>query len=131
MESKWIKSDGTAQNMTDLDTCHLFYTLRLVWNSMMPRPLSVGTFKSVLFKPDLYTSEYWSKCLPAMFNELHSRTDLPKRYKEQLADIQLEALLERTSEEQLATAIEHFLEREENEYEPELSSWDNQKGKQV
>lgn len=129
MENKWVKSDGTVQNLADMDTCHLFYTLRLIWNSMMPRPLSVGTFKSVYFTPRLYTSEYWSKCLPAMFNELHSRTDLPKRYKEQLANIQLEALLERTNKANLNTAINSFLEREDTEYIPEkgLKTWDNEK----
>lgn len=134
MGSKWIKSDGTAQNLADMPTCHLFYTLRLVWNSMMPRPLSVGTFKSVLFRPDLYTPEYWRSCLPAMFEELHSRTDLPTRYKEQLANIQLEALLERTgSSEQLAIAIDAMLTRDENEYIPELTkgSWDEVKGIQL
>ena len=131
--SKWIKSDGTTQNLADMDTCHLFYTLRLVWNSMMPRPLSIGTFKSVLFRPDLYTSEYWSKCLPAMFDELHSRTDLPERYKEQLANIQLEALLDRTSEANLDNAIMDFLNREDTEYLPEenMKNWATEKGKQI
>lgn len=131
--SKWIKSDGTAQKLSELDTCHLFYTLRLVWNSMMPRPLSIGTFKSVLFRPDLYTSEYWSKCLPVMFDELHSRTDLPERYKKQLANIQLEALLDRTSEASLDNAIMDFLNREDTEYLPEakVDTWDEQPGKDL
>lgn len=134
MTTKWIKSDGTAQALNTLDTCHLFYTLRLVWNSMMPRPLSLGTYKSVLFRPDLYNSEYWSKCLPVMFEELYSRTDLPARYKEQLANIQLDALLERIStEENLAKAIRDFLAREDNEYLPEVitRTWADEKGEQV
>lgn len=134
--AKWKKSDGSATELKHMATTHLFYTLRLVWNSMMPRPLSVGTYKSVLFRVDIYTVKYWQDILPLMFDELHSRDNLPNRYVEQLANIQLDALLERTStQEKLDEAVKFFLMREDTDGLPETSkyaeTWDDEKGVQV
>lgn len=125
----WLTSAGRKTKIEEMDTCHLFYTLRLVWNTLMPRPLSVGTYKAVYFQPDLYTPEYWTSVLPDMYSELQSRSDLPARYKKQLANMQMPHLMERVcSMEALANALNDFNNREENDYEPEERTWDDEPG---
>lgn len=132
MTINWIKSDGTKYPVKDMETRHLFYTIRLVWNSFMPRPLSVGTYKAVLFRVDIYTPDYWKSTLPGMYDELCSRTDIPARYQEQLATMQMPALLARlTSPEALDEAVQEFLNREDTDYEPEATTWEDEAGKDL
>lgn len=127
----WITSAGDITPVTDMETSHLFYTLRLIWNSMMPRPLSVGTYKATWFSQKVYTHEYWAKFLPAAYKELQSRSNLADRYQEQLADMQLHHLLAITTDKAALTkAIEDYNEREDDYYAPEYngSTWEDEPG---
>lgn len=127
----WITSACEVTPITDMETSHLFYTIRLVWNSMMPLPLSVGTYKATWFSMKTYTPEYWAKFLPAAYKELQSRSNLADRYQEQLANMQLPHLLAITTDKAALTkAIEDYNERQDKEYFPEFTSrtWDDEPG---
>lgn len=129
----WITSAGDVTPVTDMETSHLFYTLRLIWNSMMPRPLSVGTYKATWFDQRTYSHKYWATFLPAAYAELQGRSNLADHYKEQLADMQLPHLLAiTTNKDALTQAIEDYNERQDKEYQPEERligrTWEDEPG---
>lgn len=125
---KWITSNGEQTALIDMDTRHLFYTLRLLYNSFMPRDLSIGTYKQSYFTPSLYTSKYLTQLTPAMYEELHSRADLSYFYRQQLADMQIPHLLDAISSQEKVEALMH-LERD-GHYEPEsiTRTWAGEEG---
>lgn len=128
----WLTSRGERTPVANMEDTHLFFTLRLIWNSMMPLELSVGTYKSAYFKPTLYTTDYWKGFLPVLYAELHSRSELPRRYKEQLANMQIEHLLARVSTSAaLKESLADMFERDEDTYVPEVKGWDSEKGEQI
>ena len=117
---KWKTSAGSSTELTDMETSHLFYTIRLVWNSFMPRPLSVGTYKAVWFNTELYTSKYLTKLLPALYKELLARDNITDRHKQQLEDMQLPHLLAMVSTQQsVEQAMELLVETDDGHYVPE------------
>lgn len=125
---KWITSNGEKTALTDMDTKHLFYTLRLLYNSFMPRDLSIGTYKQSYFTPSLYTSEYLLQLVPKMYGELISRTDLSYFYQQQLANMQIPHMLDAISSQEKVEVLMH-LERD-GHYEPEeiTRTWAGEEG---
>jgi hypothetical protein len=116
-----------------MQTSHLFHTIRLVWNSFMPRPLSVGTYKVVWFNPEFYTSKYLAKLLPTLYKELLARDNITDRHKQQLEDMQLPHLLAMVStQHSVERAMELLVEPDDGHYVPEPAdkpnSWDSLKG---
>lgn len=58
-----------------METRHLFYTVRMIWNHTMPVQAQTATFKRYAFGPR-YTKEYMLEAIRAMVPELGTRTDL-------------------------------------------------------
>lgn len=117
MINYWVTSKGDRTNIAEMKTTHLFYTLRLLYNSFMPRPLSVGTYKQCYFTPSLYTSDYLQQIIPAIYTELNNRDGLSYSYKQQLANMQIPHLLNLTSSQEKVEELMH-MERD-GHYEPE------------
>lgn len=129
----WCTSVGGKLKPADMATNHLFCTIRLLWNSFMPRPLSVGTYKAVWFNPKTYTSDYLTTIIKLLYAELQTRTDLHSIHQEQLNDMQLNNLLAQVATQELVeTAVAQYEEREDKEYDKDVtysaSSWDSKEG---
>lgn len=127
----WCTSAGAKMSPADMETKHIYSTIRLLWNSYMPRPLSVGTYKAVWFNPELYTAEYLSAIIPALYSELLTRDNLLASHKAELANMQLDKLLAQTATQELVEqAVKEFEAREDKEYTKDnaYTSWDAKEG---
>lgn len=91
--TKWKTSNGQSTKVTNMDTKHLFYIIRLLWNTYMPEPLALGTQKVSYFNVELYTHSYLKEVIQAMYKELGTRQDLDWDLEGQLEQMQLDKLL--------------------------------------
>lgn len=91
--AKWRTSGGKSTRVTDMETTHLFYTIRLLWNTYMPEPLALGTQKVSYFTVELYTHTYLKEVIRAMYKELGIRQDLDWDLEGQLEQMQIDKLL--------------------------------------
>ena len=71
----WRSRDGSHQAPKTMETRHLFYTVRMIWNHTMPVQAQTATFKRYAFGPR-YTKEYMLEAIRVMVPELGTRTDL-------------------------------------------------------
>lgn len=133
----WHTSAGESTRVIDMQTSHLFFTLRLVWNSYMPRPLNVGTGKGAYFTPSFYDAEYMQDIIPAMYKELLERDDISNHHKDQLEDMQLPHLLARVCDDNAVyQAMVEYKERDDKDFEPDsrdssAANWTHQRGPQL
>ena len=56
-------------------TRHLFLTLRMIWNHVMPDDARIHPHVRYKFAP-YYTEQYFKRAIVALANELSTRTDL-------------------------------------------------------
>lgn len=79
---KWRDRNGVKHAVTDMETRHLFYTLRMIWNHTMPGayrlPGNLYSFGSY------YSEPYMLKAVRAITLELAGRTDMTAEWKRQL-----------------------------------------------
>ncbi|AWD90259.1 hypothetical protein [Dickeya phage Amaethon] len=93
---KWQTSYGIAIPITLMETTHLHYTIRLVWNTFMSEALQLGNMRSAHFNnPDIYSPEYMTSVISAMYKELlEARADeLTDWMQEELSHMQMNHLL--------------------------------------
>lgn len=96
MTIKWKTSSAVAIPVTLMETRHLHYTIRLVWNTFMPEELRLGNERSAIFNNlDIYNPQYMQDVVSAMYSELtQSRDDeLQAWMLEELDHMQLSQLL--------------------------------------
>lgn len=79
----WRASGGGNISPTDMETSHLFYTLRMIWNNKMPESMHVGRVKQYYF-PEFYTDNYFKIAIISIASELCKRTDLDFIFLRQL-----------------------------------------------
>ncbi len=77
---KWRSKNGTFRSPTSMETTHLFYVLRMIWNHTMPQQAWVRTpgrpINFYIFS-DFYTVEYMKDAIHHIWAELSNRTDIP------------------------------------------------------
>lgn len=72
----WRERSGAHVRPTDMDSKHLFYTLRMIWNHSMPSCMEVGrNVRRYVFGP-FYTAEYMRAAVMHIGAELFSRDDV-------------------------------------------------------
>lgn len=74
---KWKTQKGEFVSIVDMETSHLFYTLRMIWNHSMPKEAQVGDNIRKYQFSSYYTSKYTMQACYYILLELDSRTDLP------------------------------------------------------
>jgi hypothetical protein len=72
---KWRDRKGSFHDISSMETRHLFYTVRMIWNHTSPSDLQLKPFKKYSFSK-FYTQEYFAKMVKAMLIELSKRNDL-------------------------------------------------------
>lgn len=84
---KWRERTGVFVSPTDMETRHLFYTLRMIWNNSQPARMHVGhPVRLYSFRP-FYTPRYFAEAIVAIGAELLTRTDMKTEWKAQLEQI--------------------------------------------
>lgn len=67
-----------------MDTRHLFFTLRMIWNHSAPEPLKLHPFKRYKFNRRTYTDEYMLTAVRVMLHELRKRRDKLPAWERQI-----------------------------------------------
>jgi len=76
---QWRDRNGDFHDVAKMETRHLFYTVRMIWNHTVPDFLKLRPYIEYTFNP-FYTPEYMYNAVEAILNELASR-DLPPEYE--------------------------------------------------
>ena len=91
---KWKDQRNNCHAPTDMETRHIFFTLRMIWNHAVPKDMQIKPFKRYRFT-SFYTNEYIVKAIRALTAELFKRDDLTPYFKKNLAIIQGHLLSQR------------------------------------
>lgn len=80
---RWRDRHGAMHAPQGMETRHLFYTFRMIWNNHMPEDARVGAVRLYNF-PACYTSDYMADAVVAIGRELLVRDDLTDDWRRQL-----------------------------------------------
>lgn len=83
---RWRDRSGAFTTPSEMETRHLFYTLRMIWNNFMPTYMRVGRVKLYRFSPH-YSPAYLRDAIGFIGNELSTRTDMRADWAEQLDEM--------------------------------------------
>jgi len=67
-----------------METRHLFYTLRMIWNHTMPESVRFRRYRNYQLGP-FYTAEYLQQAITHIGRELLQRSDLRPKWQADLA----------------------------------------------
>lgn len=74
---RWRQGDGQYVLPSDMDTDHVFQTLKMLWNNYMPFGTEVGNVRLYNFYPtEVYTEEYMKQAVYELAWELYRRPDI-------------------------------------------------------
>jgi hypothetical protein len=79
----WRTRDGQHIDVSRMETRHLFYTLRMIWNHTMPKDAKLKPYRSYAFS-SFYTEQYLKEAIRHIFHELTGRKDISKRFVKEL-----------------------------------------------
>jgi hypothetical protein len=80
---RWRDRKGLLHAPSEMETRHLFYTLRMIWNNFMPAEMRVGSVRLYRFGK-IYTSKYFTEAIIALGKELSTRNDLELEWLSEL-----------------------------------------------
>lgn len=80
---RWRTRSGDFVNIEDMDTHHLFYTVKMIWNHSVPEQYKIKPFQQYRF-PAIYTPKYIREATAAMLCELKTRDDITDYWLAQL-----------------------------------------------
>lgn len=72
---QWIDKDGGKHFISEMETRHLFFTVRMIWNHTMPMAARLLPYKQYRFSA-IYGPKYLADAVKHMIPELSERTDL-------------------------------------------------------
>lgn len=84
---KWTCHDGREMRPAKMQTTHLFYSVRMVFNALVPKEHRIEG-KVWMLSPHRPPG-YWRQALIIMLQELSTRHDLPTYMMHQLFQMQL------------------------------------------
>lgn len=73
-EFRWRDRFGNMIPVSELDTKHLFFTIRMIWNHSAPERMRIEPYRQYTFGAH-YTPEYMGQAVRAIAIELSHRTD--------------------------------------------------------
>jgi len=84
---RWRSRDGEHHYPRDMETRHLFHTLRMVWNNRMPPHMRVGERIRLYRFGSHYSHAYLGKAVLQIGAELFRRTDLTGLQQRELEEM--------------------------------------------
>lgn len=94
---RWLQANGESISVKKMETSHLFYTCRLIWNNQHGKTHRWNRGPIRPFTHPIYTEGYLKDINYQMHKELLTRSDLTsamKRALDELKVLKLELLLE-------------------------------------
>lgn len=80
---KWKPSGKEKISPHEMETRHLWFTLRMIWNHTMPEHQRFKPYKHYSFGPT-YTTEYMLEAVKEILKELSTRKDMEKSWWKEL-----------------------------------------------
>lgn len=77
---QWKDTNDNFHHPRDMETRHVFFTLRMIWNHVVPKEMQIEPFKRYRFS-SFYTQEYMEEAVRVLSAELSTRNDLTPYYK--------------------------------------------------
>ena len=89
---QWKDRNDVFHYPCDMETRHIFYTLKMIWNHSVPENMKLKPYKKYRFSP-FYTAKYMKVAVKCLIAELKTRNDI-ELYLHQMQQIQqrMEAL---------------------------------------
>ena len=72
---KWRDKRGGFHKPSNMQTRHVYYTLRMIWNHSAPDYARVTPYRHYTHFNEYYTPEYMGRTVKAMFAEIQTRND--------------------------------------------------------
>jgi len=69
---RWRARNGRKYLPSEMDTHHLYYTLRMIWNHSAPEHLKIRPYKKYIFQ-QYYSEDYIKEAVRVLLYELVSR----------------------------------------------------------
>lgn len=79
----WRTRRGEFISPKNMQTSHLFFTVRMIWNHTVPEELKLRPYNEYTFDAN-YSKEYMAKAAECMLKELATRTDLTEKATREL-----------------------------------------------
>lgn len=89
----WKDQNDNFHNPKTMQTRHLFYTLRMIWNHHAPKQARLRPYREYKFPP-FYTVEYMKQSVTVLMTELSTREDITPKWKLDLQHMRSWATLE-------------------------------------
>lgn len=80
---RWRDQSGIFHHPNEMETRHLFYTLRMIWNHTMPERVRMTPYRAHEFI-DFYTVTYMESAVKAIGSELFTRNDITPQWRKEL-----------------------------------------------
>ncbi len=82
----WRTRGGEALCPSEMETSHLFFTLRMIWNNSMPETALFPVARLYHFGPT-YTEKYLKDAIYAIGHGLSTRKDIARLWREQMEEM--------------------------------------------
>lgn len=80
---KWKDKFNNFYFIDSMQTHHLWFTLRMIWNHTMPENAKIYPYQRYDFS-SFYTEEYFKQAIRFITIELSKRTDMKNKWKNEL-----------------------------------------------
>lgn len=80
---KWKPNGAPEISVNKMETRHLWFTLRMIWNHTMPEHQRFKPYRHYSFGPK-YTSEYMLEAVKEILKELAGRKDMQESWWKEL-----------------------------------------------
>lgn len=81
---KWRTQNQVYIAPEDMQTRHLFYTLRMIYNHSMPPSFRLLPYKEYYFDKSIYTKSYITQAIRSLAYELATRKDITPEWNADL-----------------------------------------------
>lgn len=84
---KWRDAEGDFWSPADMETRHVFYTVRMIWNHAVPEDMRVGRNVRLYRFGKFYTHAYMKAAVLNLGKEVLTRNDLLPSQRRELGQI--------------------------------------------
>jgi hypothetical protein len=71
----WLDQNGGHHAPAQMDTHHLFYSIKMMWNHIVPDEYKILPYKKYRLGPKRFTKEYCKLAVYELSKELFTRKD--------------------------------------------------------
>lgn len=84
----WIDGYGGKHDLCNMETSHLYYSLRMCWNHLVPKDIGIQPIKEYDFSANkVYTHDFFKRAIKAIPEELSNRNNMTKKFKDDLQNV--------------------------------------------